>query len=319
LASGVVVIDVDPRHGGNDTLDELQATWGRLPPTLEGLTGGGGRHLWYRSPPLQLPSGELGPGVELKAQGGLVVVPPSRHVAGTDYEWVEGSREVVELPAWVSGLAQGRPPVGRRDREAPVRTESERSEFAGAWARAGISVTPGDAYYLCPFHDDHHPSLHIDADGCRWYCFGCHAGGGIGRLRQRLGDAAVTVPRSRLSGFVGTPRQITMPGDDPVEVVGESFHQDELLRLAGGLRHYGGVELQAVAELVPVEKQGVEVRIESVTVGYLREDDRDRAAAVRVTIDRHGLATCRAAIRGGWDRGGDDVGLFGVTLYLPSS
>jgi hypothetical protein len=33
--------------------------------------------------------------------------------------------------------------------------------------------------------------------------------------------------------------------------------------------------------------------------------------------DACGIATCRASIRGGWDRGGGDVGLFGVVLFLP--
>jgi len=32
-----------------------------------------------------------------------------------------------------------------------------------------------------------------------------------------------------------------------------------------------------------------------------------------------GHATCRALIRGGWDRGRDDVGRFGVTLLLPEA
>ena len=107
-----------------------------------------------------------------------------------------------------------------------------------------------------------------------------------------------------------------------VEVVGESFHQDELLSLSGGRRHYGGVELDAVAELVPdldPDAPGsVSVLIDDLAVGHLRSEDVDRLrpviAQARVV---YGFATCRAVIRGGWDRGGDDVGLFGVGLFLP--
>jgi len=42
--SGFVVIDVDPRNGGQLTLDDLEVEHGKFPPTVESLTGGGGRH-----------------------------------------------------------------------------------------------------------------------------------------------------------------------------------------------------------------------------------------------------------------------------------
>ena len=43
--SGLVVIDVDARHGGEASLSRLEAEHGALPDTVEALTGGGGRHL----------------------------------------------------------------------------------------------------------------------------------------------------------------------------------------------------------------------------------------------------------------------------------
>ena len=74
-----------------------------------------------------------------------------------------------------------------------------------------------------------------------------------------------------------------------------------------------------MAELVPIEGNGVEVRIEEATVGFLQHGDRELLdAAIEDSIHEDGEATCRAMIRGGWDRGGDDVGFFGVTLYLPT-
>jgi DNA primase len=45
-------------------------------------------------------------------------------------------------------------------------------------------LEPGDQHYRCPFHPDQEPSLHIDAEGCRWFCFGCRRGGGLSRLRE---------------------------------------------------------------------------------------------------------------------------------------
>src|SRR5690606_38133909 len=107
------------------------------------------------------------------------------------------------------------------DPTTPFRTSAEQEEFASAWAETGIELLPGDRYYLCPFHDDHHPSLHIDAEGCRWYCFGCGRGGGIGALKRLLGEPAAPPPRARLQGSLGDG-PVTLEGHAEVEVVGES-------------------------------------------------------------------------------------------------
>src|SRR4051794_36010204 len=84
-AAARIVIDIDPRHGGDETLYELERRRGRLPRTVETLTGGGGRHLWFSLPRGQIVRGGvqlLGPGVDVQAEGQLVVVPPSVHVSG---------------------------------------------------------------------------------------------------------------------------------------------------------------------------------------------------------------------------------------------
>lgn len=313
--SGVVTIDIDPRHGGEETLSRLE--W--LPATLESETGGGGRHLWYARPDLGLPSVELGVGVELKAERGLIVAPPSRHASGQSYRWLNYSQELAPLPQWVSQQAED-PSAGRQDRKQPtsIRTAQERAEFREAWTKAGIDLTDGEAHYLCPFHDDHHPSLHIDADSCRWYCFACRIGGSTGRLLRELGMPRQPTPRSRMKKWVGKRERVTISGETSVEVVGESFYQDELLSLAGDHRRFGGVDLEALAELVPVDGNGIEVRIDDRPIGFLSQvDARWFADLIEKSIERHGFATARGSIRGGWDRGGDDIGLFGVTLSMP--
>jgi hypothetical protein len=38
------VIDIDPAHGGTESLEYLQSLMGRLPVTLTAATGGGGEH-----------------------------------------------------------------------------------------------------------------------------------------------------------------------------------------------------------------------------------------------------------------------------------
>jgi hypothetical protein len=84
---------------------ELERAHGSLPETLTARTGGGGEHR-YLSAISALRSGTLAPGVEVKGEGGYVILPPSLHPMGTRYEWDSGCTPglVADPPAWL--LAQ---------------------------------------------------------------------------------------------------------------------------------------------------------------------------------------------------------------------
>jgi hypothetical protein len=77
--SNVVVIDIDPRNGGNETFSALEHEFGRLPETVTVKTGGGGTHLYFKAPKKQLPSCKLGDGVDFLANEKYVVAPPLVH------------------------------------------------------------------------------------------------------------------------------------------------------------------------------------------------------------------------------------------------
>lgn len=112
-------LDVDGEEG-RATLAGLQARHGRLPATVASRTGSGGFHLLF-APSRRARSSvrRLGPGLDTRAAGGLIVVAPSVHPRGTPYRWVEG-REPWALPLapasrWLLDrldLPRGEGPIG---------------------------------------------------------------------------------------------------------------------------------------------------------------------------------------------------------------
>jgi hypothetical protein len=117
-ASNLLVLDVD-RHGGRDgdaALAALEARHGALPPTVTVATGCG-RHLYFRigAYAVQNSTGKLGEGLDIRADGGYVLAPPSRHPSGQSYAWI-GAQEVAAAPPWLvkrllpKANGKGRPP-----------------------------------------------------------------------------------------------------------------------------------------------------------------------------------------------------------------
>jgi hypothetical protein len=80
-----VVLDIDPRNGGDVTLEQFEHQYGPLPETLTQDTGGGGVHYWFRAPAARLR--KVGKGVDVLAKGKLVVVEPSVHASERQYQW----------------------------------------------------------------------------------------------------------------------------------------------------------------------------------------------------------------------------------------
>ncbi len=90
--SGLLVLDVDPRDSGPESLAALELINGSLPRTAKARTGGGGVHVFFRYPAggeVRNSAGRLGPGLDVRGEGGYVVVPPSRTQSA--YEWIDSS------------------------------------------------------------------------------------------------------------------------------------------------------------------------------------------------------------------------------------
>ncbi|HZN17603.1 MAG TPA: bifunctional DNA primase/polymerase [Micromonosporaceae bacterium] len=144
--AGLVVVDIDPRNGG-------RVIPGLMPPTRAVSTGSGGWHLYYAHPggPLSAKVAGLA-GVDLKADGGYVVAPPSVHPhTGQPYRWV-GDRPVAAMPTALVercrpvGLPQAVPAVpavpGQRSRS------SEAVPAGTAWRGGTAQAVP--AALACP-------------------------------------------------------------------------------------------------------------------------------------------------------------------------
>lgn len=128
----LVVIDIDPIHGGDDSFRDLVRALGPLPQTLAVETGSGGRHLYFAHPsaPIANSSGRLGSGIDVRGHGGYVIAPPSLHQSGRRYRWVPAP--IMPLPTPLERLLQqNAPAVTREPPLAPDRA-------CTAWAKAAL-------------------------------------------------------------------------------------------------------------------------------------------------------------------------------------
>jgi hypothetical protein len=109
--SGIVAIDIDVKNGkdGWEAIDERMLDWGPLPGTRTTRTPTGGSHMLYRHPgpeyDIRNTAGtKVGEGVDIRGDGGMVIMPPSRGKDGI-YEQQVDTPTVVLPDGWARGLA----------------------------------------------------------------------------------------------------------------------------------------------------------------------------------------------------------------------
>jgi len=127
--SGMFAIDIDPRHGGDISLELLETEHGPLPETVESQTGGGGRHLLFAWPgrPVPCSVGKIGRGIDTRGDGGYIIAPPSDHESGRQYCWMfgqePGERPMAEAPNWLLEMIEQDSPAGPEVSGEPVAGE----------------------------------------------------------------------------------------------------------------------------------------------------------------------------------------------------
>ncbi len=129
--SGIFVIDVDegPGKEGGDTINNVQMIHGDLPFTPQARTGGGGRHMVFYHPGdvfVTTAKNVLGPGVDVRGDGGFIVAAPSMHESGRFYLWDEAAHivttPIAHAPSWLVELIQGSPADSQGRRTPPSGT-----------------------------------------------------------------------------------------------------------------------------------------------------------------------------------------------------
>jgi len=121
--SGLVVIDVDPRNGGDASLVKLCRDLNIDLSTTAVSTSGGGKHLYFAYPPDvdgEITKKNLGndyPGLDVKADRGYVVGPGSTHPSGHVYQFLN-ELPPAPIPAPLLGLLQKAPTRGAQDTAA---------------------------------------------------------------------------------------------------------------------------------------------------------------------------------------------------------
>lgn len=110
--NGLLVLDIDAKSGGLESLAAWEWANGSLPLTPAVATGGGGFHYYFQIPAGTVIGNRAGiaPGIDLRGDAGYVVAPPSLHKSGELYRWVvaPGEAPLAAVPTWLWQLIEGR-------------------------------------------------------------------------------------------------------------------------------------------------------------------------------------------------------------------
>ncbi len=144
---GLIVLDFDANKGGLENMDKLSLKYNPLPPTRVHRTGGGGLHfIYYNNNGSDIRNAvnlDGFSGVDIRANGGYIVVPPSRHSSGGSY-LLENENEIADAPGWLIELCSAwKPQADNSLNPTDHIPEGQRNDtltrHAGSMRRRGFS------------------------------------------------------------------------------------------------------------------------------------------------------------------------------------
>lgn len=159
-AAGFFVLDVDGQDG-IESLAQFERAGQILPQTLTARTGRG-CHLYFLWPDglgIRNSAGKLAAGLDVRAEGGYVIVPPSVHPTGIAYKFIDESVPIAAPPEWLLGMlrrisAAGShgPMIGTASLRANTISEGRRNStlmsHAGSMRRKGAAPAAIEAALL---------------------------------------------------------------------------------------------------------------------------------------------------------------------------
>jgi len=201
--SGLWVLDVDrrPDKPGDQTLSDLEDQHGRLPETWQALTQSGGWHLYFSLPTdgrrVVSRASQLGPGLDVRGEGGYVILPPSVGASGR-YEWEASSDPddggaLAAAPEWLLALVcaplEVRAPAAAASAgRLPSRREAESAlallspDGYDLWVQMGMALHACGAEWAFDVWDawsQRSPKYQGDALAAKWASFGRQSGIGV--------------------------------------------------------------------------------------------------------------------------------------------
>jgi len=148
---GLVIIDVDPRHGGSETLAALESEVGPIPRDWSVKTGGGGLHIYLATDQgLRFSNAKnWRPGIDIRSFNGYAIAPPSVHESGNQYAWFPRTGEhpptcpatlLAVLPIYIEPTKTRRKP---KSVDPPAEYEKQTANRKQATVEPDNGVTEG--------------------------------------------------------------------------------------------------------------------------------------------------------------------------------
>ncbi len=274
--SGILVIDVDPRSGGLETLASWEAEHGPLPKTLTVHTGRfgdvRGQHLYFRYPAFEIGNkvGSIGQGIDVRGKGGVVVAPGSCHSSGVRYSCDNPSTPVAELPAWLAEKLK-----------APAKKSTLNQNGAGSQQSRAYAVPEGGRNDF------------LFRRACRFLKAGVQQENLLERLAEenedacappleddevvRIAESAIKYSEAFGDGDLGNARRFTM----------EHGHNVRYVEKLGGFLIYDGARWK-------IDEDGEIDRLAKQTITQLKIDAMDEPDPIkRKVMLRHVVASSK--------------------------
>lgn len=250
LSEDHIVVDVDPRNGGLESLDKLQSDIGiNLFEYCNAIvkTGGNGWHFYFKKDPLssmgcKMPSKYVG--IDIKQKGGFVVIAGSAHASGNEYEWHSAAKSDLEnlslLPESISEMlkrvqtiySEAAKSAGTTDTDeiADMLSVLDPNMCHEDWVKIGMAIhsaTGGSQSGLDTWEkwSSGFSRGKYDASLCsrKWHSFGKYVGStvNIGTL-IRMAEACAWV----------RPEDKSLLSDDALQAIKESWSKTEVSRVS---------------------------------------------------------------------------------------